>query len=232
MINYEDLVDNPNFITKYVTRGTRDNLFALSLLGHDSPVSITNEEFNFIENFIIEKGLKRGYEIATGCGISALAAGLGFKKTVGKLITMDCYMEEFYNDGTFGNKEKILFTKSDGYKSVKQLIDFYDIKNEVIPKIGISPKDTKNKIKEVFCDVDKNKLDYIFIDGQHTGDAIVDDIKSILDFIDDGTFILFHDIHIYGGIYSFSEITKKYFKKNTKIVVPQPLGFDLGLLDV
>ena len=72
----------------------------------------------------VEHNLQRGYECATAFGISSCAIGLGFKQTGGKIVTMDAYIEEkCQNPGAYKDFERTVYEQSDGYKSVKYLIE-------------------------------------------------------------------------------------------------------------
>jgi len=91
MINYvefvEDTKDNEVKYVHYDPMFKQYSHLALSTSFH--PFSVKQIEANYIYDFIIKHKLTRGFEIATGTGASAAAAGLAFKETNGLLVTMD-----------------------------------------------------------------------------------------------------------------------------------------------
>jgi predicted O-methyltransferase YrrM len=199
---------------------------ALKMVEHANPVSITYKEFLFIKEFIVNHKLKCGYEVATAFGISALSAGLGFKETGGKLVTMDAYIEEKYDYdlGYIGKQET--YQDADGYKSTQFLINQFDLKETIIPKIGWSPTDTKQVISEVF-DLQSQKLDYVFIDAGHWNEALLMDVESIVDLLADKFVVFMHDWQV------FSELCKNKISNMLKCSITaatsggMPEGFNL-----
>jgi predicted O-methyltransferase YrrM len=169
---------------------------AIKMTTHPNPVSITSREFEVIESFIKTHNLQRGYEVATAFGVSALAAGLGFKSTGGKLVTMDAYIEEKYNQdlGYIGKQET--YQDADGYKSTQALIEDFDLKDTVFPTVGWSPDDTEKVISSVHG---SNKLDYVFIDAGHWNEALLLDVKSIVNLLDDKFVVFLHDWHVFSN---------------------------------
>jgi hypothetical protein len=101
---YDDLVSSGRYFL------VDQEPFALSMTNHQDPVSIKLSEFNYITDTIVQGNCKRGYEIATGFGISSLAAGFGLKQNGGKIVTIDSYVEEKYKRaGFYKEVEKELF---------------------------------------------------------------------------------------------------------------------------
>jgi len=98
--DYKDIIDlaeNLDSEVKYSPRyGGR---LSLTMKGKHIPTSITEFEFNFIRNIVKTYKLKCGYECATAFGISMLAPALEMKEYNGKIIIIDCYLEE--KDGEF-----------------------------------------------------------------------------------------------------------------------------------
>jgi hypothetical protein len=110
--------------------------------------------------------LKRGYECATAFGVSSTAAGLGFKKTGGKLVTMDAYVEELYdNCNSYRGVEAVTHPNSDDYKSAKFLHKHFGLEETVFCEVGWSPRDTAQTISKHFAP--EEKLDFVFIDAGH-----------------------------------------------------------------
>lgn len=166
----------------------------LKMTNHDNPYSITLSEFEFMRDFIQRHKLRRGFECATAFGISALAAGLGFKETYGTLVTIDAYIEEKYNKAkAYRGKREVNDDDPDGLKSVKWLSSAYDLQDVIMPSIGWSPDDVPAAIVEHYGTV--NKLDFVFLDAGHWDEAGVNDIAAIRPFISlDKPFAMFmHD---------------------------------------
>ncbi len=156
----------------------------LALLGGGVPWSITEEEFNYITKFIIENKLKNGYELATGFGISALAAGLGFKEIGGRLISIDSYIEGQLD--TLNYKQGLdTYPESECYHVACYLMEKYGLDNVVLG-VGWSPQDIPTILE-------KEVLDYAFIDGTHTANQVKKDIKVLEKFMGDG-YMFFHDV--------------------------------------
>lgn len=192
------------------------------------PWSIKKGEFDYMKDYIVQNNLKCGYEMATGCGISTLAIGLGFKETNGKLMTMDAYIEEAqaYNDST----PKTVFKESIAYKTIDYMLQTFDLENIVSQVAGWSPDDVSSKLTEVF-DVEKEKIDFVFIDACHTDKAVIQDFEAILPYVSSNCTFFFHDLEIgYGCITNaFKNYLQTKFGHTYEIVVPLPRGYNLGM---
>lgn len=199
----------------------------IKMTNHKYPYSIKKSEFEFLYNLIVENNLQRGYECATAFGISSTALGLGFKQTGGKIVTMDAYIEEKTgNPGAYENKEREVYDKSDGYKSVKHLIQHFGLENTLFPEIGWSPIDTESSIRKHF----NEPLDFVFIDAGHFPEQMIKDIDSILPLLADKYVLAFHDIYPW----SFSPAVHQHLfdkiGKKVEIKVPHPAGENLGIV--
>lgn len=64
-----------------------------SIYGKPGRWNVPPEDGRFLYDLVIKHGLKRGLEIGTSNGYSALWLGLAFRKTGGKLITMEIDQE-------------------------------------------------------------------------------------------------------------------------------------------
>lgn len=225
MINniYIDILNDKKGPVEYRLDGDH-----MGMKNHYHPLSIKINEFNYIMDYISQNNLKRGYELATAFGISAVAIGLGMKKNNGKLVSMDSYVEEHYNHSNAYKKivnEK--YYNTDGFKSASYLINKYDL--NVRLKVGWSPEDTKRILSDEF-DLSKEKLDFVFIDSGHWDDAIIKDIESIKDLLDDNFSILLHDTFCFTE--KLTEYLIKTFGKSYEIVVPVPFGTNMGLIKI
>lgn len=192
------------------------------------PWSIKEAEFEFIKNTIISRNLKHGFEIATGLGISAVAAGLGFKETGGKLVTMDSYIEELYNNyQSYRRSSPIINSDPIGFKCTNYLINRYGLNNVVFAELGWSPRDTSACLKKHF--EFNQKLDFVFIDGGNFPEQIIRDVESLSPFLSDKYIIMFHDFapHIFDGATMYR--IRQLFHKEPQPILTQTTT--LGIID-
>ena len=180
---------------------------SLKLSNHYHPWSLRETEANVIYDLVLKNDIKRAFEIATAFGISASVIGQALNKTNGKLITMDAYIEENFNNamGYDINSKMVSNTDADGYNMAKKLVEVLGITDNVYLEIGWSPDDTGNIIERNFGE---SKLDFAFIDGGHTHPQIEADVKSIFPYLADDCILLFHD-HI-----DFPNNVKSFIKEN------------------
>lgn len=220
---YDDLVQATNADPEAVPFEINvfEGLRSLKMRDRQFPWSITTPEYEYLRDFVASRGLKRGYELATGFGISASAIGQGMLKTGGKLVTMDAYVEEKHTaEGPLGyTHEGEADSQALGLKSTKWLIKHFGLENTVYPTVGWSPEDTEKNIASVIGD---DKLDFVFIDGQHSEEAIHKDFLSIVKRLADKYIILFHDADV---------VINQYFRLHEMIeaVLQQPMLFVDGL---
>lgn len=199
----------------------------IKMVLHPYPYSILQEEFNFLTDIITENNLKRGYECATAFGISSLAIGLGFKQTGGKCVTMDAYIEEkCENPGAYQEFEREVYEQADGFKSVKYLIEKFDLQNNLFPEIGWSPDDTESRIRKHF----KDPLDFVFIDAGHFPEQIIKDIDAFFPLLDKRYVVVFHDVYSHSFDKSVHEHAIKKFGQDVEIVLPWPRGENMGVI--
>jgi len=201
------------------------NHTSIRMVGTQYPNSITQPEFSYLYNMVAKNNLQNGYEVATGFGISALAAGLGFKDTGGWLVTIDGYEEEKKQD-PLGGYFEAKHTDSKGYKSMTQLMDKFGLEETVFPVIGWSPIDTAVCLDAVFYQDDL--LDDVFIDGYHTDEAAIADFDAIKDRLNKDKFLLaFHDSDgIPGAIWHAED----YLGIEGKLESHRPSGFCLYVI--
>lgn len=194
---------------------------------HPYPYSIKEEEFNFLTNLITENNLKNGYECATAFGISSLAIGLGFKQTGGKCVTMDAYIEEkCKNPGAYKDFERQVYEQADGFKSVKYLIEQFDLQNHLIPTIGWSPDDTETNVRKHIT----KPLDFVFIDAGHFPEQMIKDIDAFLPLLGEKYVLAFHDVYPWSYSETVHEHLYKKIGKRVEIKVPHPSGENLGVV--
>ena len=197
------------------------NNFTLNMEGHTFPISIGKHEFDFLYNIVKKYNLKRGFELATGFGVSSIAAGLAFKENNGIHITMDSYSEEVSNNchdyGDFKNKS---YPDTDGYKSVKYLIEYFRLKDTVIPEVGWSPDDVGTIINRNTT----GKLDFVFLDGGHFIHQILQDVDAIRPHLDEKFVFVFHDFYPSVIDYPYVNELKNKFGLEFRTGVSYPLG--------
>lgn len=198
----------------------------LKMVGHEFPYSIRPTEFSFLRNLVIDYDLKNGYEVATAFGISSLAAGLGFKETGGKLVTMDAYIEEKYDSfWTYQFDNPSTHPDMDGYKSAKFLMEHFGLEDTVFLEVGWSPDDTESCIRKHITE----PLDYIFIDGGHFPGQFIQDMESIIPLLADEYIIAVHDNFPNMFTPEVIDYLETTFGKQPDIILPEPLGHNLSI---
>jgi len=163
------------------------------------PYSCTEEEALLIYKIISHYNLTSGFEIATAFGYSATWIALALKQNGGKLVSMDCYIEESKEDSRYDYDEIIKETvriRNDvkngiipiGLECAKYFINEMKLNDVVDFQIGISPEDVPSVVNKPF--------DFVFIDGGHFGDQPTKDFIAIKKHLAEKAIIIFHDNHI------------------------------------
>jgi predicted O-methyltransferase YrrM len=221
---FENIVSIQDGPVKYEVSGRGH----LKMEGHDFPLSIKQEEFDFLTNLVKDNNLQRGFECATAFGISGLASALGFKATGGKLVTMDAYIEEKCKDaGAYKDFEREVYDKAIGYQSVKHLVKHFGLEENFYPEIGWSPTDVESTVKKHFGD---KKLDFVFLDAGHFPEQMIKDITAIKPFLGDKFVFVFHDIYPWSFSDDVHKLCRELFNKDVEIKVPHPAGENLGYI--
>jgi predicted O-methyltransferase YrrM len=200
---------------------------SLKMTNHDFPYSISEDEFMFLKNLIIENNLKNGFECATGFGVSSVAIGLGMKETNGKLVTMDAYVEEHVNHPhSYRNSIPNSYKDMDGYKSASYLIEHFRLKDTVFSEVGWSPTDIKKSISKHITE----KLDFVFLDSGHFPEQLIKEIDTIFDLLSNNFIIAFHDT--YPNLFNYDVVNYIENKLGAKIEngVQYPRGENLTIL--
>lgn len=199
----------------------------IKMVGHSVPYSVMQKEWDFLHNIVVDNNLKRGFELATAFGVSGSAIGTAMKKTGGKLVTMDAYIEEKCNNaGTYEKFERQVYEQSDGYKSVKYLIKKLEIENHMIAEIGWSPDDVDSIITRNFTE----KLDFVFLDAGHFGHQMIKDIEAIKPHLADKFVFVFHDIYPWSCTKEVHDCVIKHFGRDIEIKLPYPDGENMGVI--
>jgi hypothetical protein len=187
--------------------------YGLSLNGK-LPFSINEYEFNYMKDFIIKHSLRRGYELATGIGVSTVGLGLGFKRNNGKLLSLDSYVEE-NNQSIVDNKyDTDKKYDSEGYTNNKNLMKAFGVDDVVILEKGWSPTDPIRLLQQHFMG---EKLDFVFLDCPKFKDEYERDASYLINFIDKKRFVIFvHDTHTM--LKDFIELSERYFGVTPKLI--------------
>lgn len=203
----------------------------LKLKEHQFPYSIRALEFEIMTTIIKTYNLKRGYECATAFGVSSVAAGLGFKATGGKLVTMDAYVEELFdNCNDYRGKNPITYAEADNYKSAKFLHAHFGLTDTVFAEVGWSPRDTAAVISKHFGP--DEKLDFVFIDAGHFPEQVIQDIDSVVPFLAEKNIMMFHDVYDHIFDHTVKARIRELFGKEIELIVPNDThrGDNMGIL--
>lgn len=200
--------------------------YSLGMEGHNFPLSIRPNEFEFLKDLIIKYNLQSGFELASAFGVSTTALGLGFKQTGGKLLTMDAYVEEreqFYQQ-TYENTE--VNFDSDGFNSVNYLIEYFRLKEIVYPTIGWSPNDLVKSISSF----PNSSFDFVFLDGGHSPKQIILDLKAIYPFLAKEYVFVFHDYFDQVFTNEVKNLIIELFGTEPTMVLNLPYGDNLAVI--
>ena len=197
----------------FTNSGCHPDHYGLTVGGR-LPHSINEYEFNYMRDYIIKNNLKCGYELATGIGVSTVGIGLGFKKTGGKVITLDSYVEE-QNQEVVDNRYDINSNIQNGGKSRnKSLMQRFSLDDTVILEQGWSPTDS---IKFIDRHFQGKKLDFVFLDCPKYPDEYERDASYLINYVDKSKFCIFvHDTHTMRG--EFIQLSEKYFGITPKFI--------------
>jgi predicted O-methyltransferase YrrM len=160
------------------------------------PYSCTDEEGMILYEAVNTLKLKSGFEIATAFGYSSLFLGLAFGQNKGKLISLDCYVEEWKDSFLYDfedlrlvteevKKEVALNNLPIGLKYAQANRDKLGLQNNIDYQIGISPQDLPYIVKD--------KIDFAFIDGGHFGDQPTKDFLGVYPQLNEECIVFFHD---------------------------------------
>jgi hypothetical protein len=167
----------------------------LKMVNHFHPFSIKPIEFQTIYEFITSRGLKRGLEIGTGCGISALAAGLAMHETGGRMVTMDSYIEERHNHYLAYTELADVYDESaDAYRGLHFMRHALGIEKTLFQAIGRSPESVPGVVASHHNGA---KLDYVMIDAEHTDAGLIRDLAAVKPFLAERHAVFLHDTHCF-----------------------------------
>jgi hypothetical protein len=152
------------------------------------PISITATEYEFIREIVGRYGFCEGFEIATGTGISAIAAASAMPPG-GRLATLDSYIEARENscDNYFDKKDVV--QDPPAYQAFCNVVT--ELSLPIEPWVGRSPEDVP-----LIAGNDRF-FDYVFIDAEHTDAAVRRDVNAVLPFLAREFVVLIHDWHCF-----------------------------------
>ncbi len=210
---FNELINYINYnLDIKISYGGNEHHRGIKLVDRGLPISINEHEFNYMHDFIVGNNLQNGYELATGTGISTLSAGIAFKKTNGKLITLDNYIEEESQIIQVNPTLDKTNINSLAYKLVIDMINHFNLTDTVSVHIGNSPEKTIEIFEEIDC-----KLDYVFFDCPKSDLDFHRDLMSIIKYLNTDKFLIFvHDTHTF---------TQKSFN-----LVKEVLGIEMKLI--
>jgi len=182
--------------------------------GKGLPVSISENEFNYIRDYVIKNKFKSAIEIGTGIGISAIAIGLGLKKTGGKLLTIDSYEEELLNVQPKKLSGKVN-VDAVGADFLEWALYQFNIEEQVTPLLGWFPKDTIYDVGDFV--IANGNFDLVMIDAAKNDYTFIDIMRAVVPYMNRRKFsIIIHDVH------TLSEKTDNYilnvFERNIILV--------------
>lgn len=172
------------------------------------PFSISEYEFNYMKDFILDNDLKNGYELATGIGISSIGIGYALEKNGGKLVSIDSYLEELIQEQPIGNT--VLSYSNGGFERNNFMFKSMGLK--IITHKRISPN------CEDILDLEfNNDIDFVFLDCPKDSNDLIRDISILKDRINKKKFAIFvHDTHCFES--QFLETSNSFFGVNGKFI--------------
>jgi predicted O-methyltransferase YrrM len=185
-----------------------------------SPTSIRENEFEFLNRFIIAHKLKNGFELGTGFGVSTVAIGLGFKHTGGHLISMDAYTEEKFGYYVYDACSNDVFKDAIGYKSAQFLVKTFQLEDVVSIIQGWSPTDVPSVLEK------SQPLDFVFIDAMHCDESVINDLNAVFPFMSKKSVLFLHDVHCFSQ--KVKDCVKMLFGKTYGTIPTCNLDYGLG----
>jgi len=188
----------------------------------DCPISINRAEVLFFQNFIQQYQPKCGLEIGTGTGVSALIIGQAMQNYGGFYTTIDSYIEEKRNACNAYDFNHKINNQSKTYPFLLTLQQYYNLSNVFF----IQDKSPIN----IFKYVNRNELDFVFIDAHHTDESLILDLLGILPFINSEKCSIFlHDTHCFKNL-AKDFILKIFNKPWTNCIEKDP--YNLSVIQI
>lgn len=146
------------------------------------PISLTEEEGALLRGEIVKRGVRHGFEVATGFGMSSFYAG----EALHSLVSLDCYSEERASAVISPASPPYPLWEPAGLRFALRWRDRLGI--GVRYAIGSSPQDVPALA------VGAAPFDYAFIDGGHQGVQPTLDVVALLPFLAAHGMLAFHDV--------------------------------------
>ncbi|MGH2942566.1 MAG: class I SAM-dependent methyltransferase [Solirubrobacteraceae bacterium] len=161
------------------------------------PRSCTDEEGLALYDVICANGLRSGFEIATAFGYSTAFMGLALARTRGRLVSMDCYVEEWTESFNYERDELAaavveIMERIDagvypsGLAFANEQLGALGLEDVVELSIGVSPESVADALGG-------RRLDVALIDGGHFGDQPTHDFEAVAPFLEPRCAVFFHD---------------------------------------
>lgn len=161
------------------------------------PWSCTMQEGLIMERILRAIRAKNAFEIATAFGFSSLFLGRAVQANNGRLISMDCYIEETVGSCVYSPEELARHVEQvrtevaaghlpEGMEVARRNLQLARLENVIDFVVGASPHDVPAHIGS--C-----RLDAALIDGGHFGDQPTQDLEAILPFLEPTCAVFFHD---------------------------------------
>jgi predicted O-methyltransferase YrrM len=163
----------------------------------DFPYSCTLEEGLVLYYLIRENKLTNGYEIATAFGLSTIFLALGAERTGGRVVTLDCYIEESKESYIYSPEEIEEHVSTlherisagyqpNGLEMARKLAALASVQDRIDFKVGTSPQN-------VAASLEGRRIDFAFIDGGHFGDQPTLDFEAVQSSLGEKCAVFFHD---------------------------------------
>lgn len=154
----------------------------------DYPISLTNEEGGILYEMILQNGLKNGFEVATGFGMSSFWAGLALRETGGRLISMDSYIEEQSGSWNYTPHQAAQVVRHEeprGLRFAKRAATQLGLLPCVSYAVGVSPEDVPSMLAG-------QTIDYAFIDRLHYSGQPLRDFMALAPYLAPRCLVAFH----------------------------------------
>ncbi len=161
------------------------------------PWSCTLEEGLIMQRVLEVIEAKQAFEIATAFGFSGLFLARALEANCGRLLTVDCYIEETKASCVYSPEEIAHHVQQlrselaqgrspDGLRRAREVAQVAGLEGTIDFAVGMSPNDVAGLVGD-------QRLDAALIDGGHFGDQPTQDFEAILPFLQPCCAVFFHD---------------------------------------
>lgn len=163
-------------------------------IGGKLPYSVNEPEFNWIKGHIVERRYTHGFDLATGCGVSALAIAYATMLNHGKTLSMDSYHEELTQHIPVGTSSGDIKTNATGYQLASWFKQTFGLDNLTL-EVGWSPNDATTYIKGYL----DSRVDFAVLDCPKSDADLARDLTMLKPFLAPRYSIFIHDIQAFGN---------------------------------